>query len=184
MDAQHIRAISRFDEIWRKDKALGFDPVAVPWPCMDHHAHAEGAGELGDLAANIAVADDRNRLAFELFGGEIAQFPAGVEIAARHPLVKQVDREIREHFQDRLHHHLRRGAAVDAGRVHQHCRAALTAAAAPGARLHIAGACADPHAGQRKVSFCGEESRRGDDGVVASITRGFGQFLAGAEVRL
>lgn len=184
MNAEHIGAFSRIAEVWREGKALGFHPVPVPRACVDHHAHAEGAGELGDLATDIAVTDDRDRLAFELLGWEIAQFPAGVEGTARHPLMKRVDREVRQHFQDRLHHHLRRGTAVDARRVHQHRGAALAAAATPGARAHIAGAGTDPHAGQRKDGFRGKESRGGDDGVIAPVAGGFDQLFAGAEVRL
>ena len=95
--------------------------------------HAEGARKLGNLAADIAIADDGDRLAFQLFGRKIAQVPAGIEHAARDTVVKRIDRYIGQHFQDRLHHHLRGGAAVDARRVHQHRRAALAASAAPGA---------------------------------------------------
>lgn len=184
MNTQHIGTISRIEEIRRIDKAFGLYPVPMPGPCVDHHAHAEGLGKFGHLPADIAVADDRDRLAFELFGREIAQLPAGVEGAARHPVVKQVHREIRQHFQDRLHHHLRRGAAVDAGRIHQHGRTAFAAAAAPGVRTHIAGAGADADAGERKDGFGGQEGRGGNDGIIASIAGDFDQLFAGAEVRL
>ena len=99
---------------------------------MDLNSHAKRLGEAGDLATDIAKADDADGLAFEFFGGIFAQVFAGVEIAARGSLMQGFNIKVGQRLEQGLHDHLRRGPAVKTRRVHQGRDTAISVAATPG----------------------------------------------------
>ena len=183
MDGNDVGAGGRLDGRCRVTEALGFNPAAMPLAGIDHRAHAEGVGKARDLAANIAVAKHSDEPAFQLPGREILQVAARIETAGHGAFVQQVERQIRQEAQDRLHHHLRGGAAVDAGRVHQRRRAAGTRSAAPGAGVHVARARPDPNAALGENGVCRHDGRRSDHRVVQAITRFGDEVFGGVQVR-